>query len=394
MANSAVAALVQQSGALLLSQQVVRQYEETAAVEHEPDRRDRVVGTLHTLGSVISSCHLQQLIHWGAFVRWTATTQKGTFAAAASSLISQLVNDPRMQPKQLQTINTARMRVALLMQDERDDIFWLEHIVKHTKLSLNMLKALVAPNSKKAWLHLPQPQRHEFWREILATSNSSNAVSANCEGTTHRHDIVLLLFAVSTADVLHAYLLLPAAVVVKTEADIAVAVEMEADIAVAVKMEADSCSVHSALSALESPKTALDSETISSAADQTERLSADEEACRSGRDAHRAASVKKTLAQWQISIRALLSSTSVSLWKHLHQAELADEATAESLLIAMEAVTQWTCYSNSTVSTNAHTSAVAESSRRRAHCACLRLCFVFCGIALQRGCAQAAVLLV
>jgi hypothetical protein len=86
---------------------------------------------------------------------------------------------------------------------------------------------------------------------------------------------VLLLFAVS-ADVFHADLLLTA--VVNTEADTS---------AEAAKMETDGCSLHSALSAPSSPTTAPDSETISSAAEQTERHSAEEEASRSDKGARK-----------------------------------------------------------------------------------------------------------
>jgi hypothetical protein len=185
MANSAPVAIGQQPGALLLSHQVVSNYLAIAAIHDESQRRDHVVSMLCSLGAVINSLHLQQLVHWGAWVRWVATTQQRKFSDAASALMIQLSNDSRLQMQQLATLNTARMRVALLMDDESDDVFWLNLIIQHSKLSLNMLKELVKPINRKAWEHLPQPQRHEFWRQLFATSDSNTKVAANCQGTTH-----------------------------------------------------------------------------------------------------------------------------------------------------------------------------------------------------------------
>lgn len=153
--------------------------------------------------------------------------------------------------------------------------------------------------------------------------------------------------------------------------------------AVALKAtDFDGCSVLSSVSEPAS-KVMLASESEASS-QQTQRVAADEVELASRK------ALQEKVKKWLLSSRALLVHAPAAVWKRLHKPELAQSATAKSLLVAMEAVAHWSCYSGNHVSIQTHTGCMASLH------VCLRSSSRSCALhvlhqpAVQPECARSA----
>ena len=131
---------------------------------------------------------MQQLIYWGAYVRWTSDKYETTYlrrkGVLANSFIAELCEqDSRASQLQLSAFNTRWQLIAPLLSDARDDVFWIQ-LTSMQQLSLRKLNALASKNGQAAWLHLTQEDRYRRWIEILSSCTSANNVIAMCKGAT------------------------------------------------------------------------------------------------------------------------------------------------------------------------------------------------------------------
>jgi len=276
------------------------------------DARSFLIVALSKLSIRAYCSQLIQQIVWGALVRvYTALHGDGPGARLLPAQLRRELSSASsagpdascFDEQELESLHKRWVKVAKLLQNSEDEAFWLR-LAFHDCPQLNRkrLEKLVEPAIRATWELLPPQQRHERWTALL--DNKSAALIPQPPVAAHITEVADLDFSVASD---------------REQLD-----QQKSEHALAAADDAAACAVfhdseHSEVGEMY--------ETESSASEQEECAA--------------------VLEKWHRSISALLPARGAPLWKQLHTGKQAELRTAESLLVAMEAVSQWDFYRTS-----------------------------------------------
>jgi hypothetical protein len=262
----------------------------------ETDAKAKCTGlivALHSASVQLFASELIAVVLFGALVRLTQLSPRD-----AKVLIGQICaaplpdKQPPFDKGNLQALYNKWSLVKALMRDEEDDLFWIGAAISCKSLSQAKLRRLISGSVQPTWKHLTPQAKRDRWSELLTSSNSA----------AHLQQL----------------------------------------------SEASASNTSSSSSDSSSNGTAISSVSNGSVEEETSMEEEEKAAADAEEEVSKQVCLESVglLKQWHRATRMMLQKAQSSCWKQLHSSGLAAAHTAESLLIAMEAVSRWKFYTD------------------------------------------------